>query len=788
MKKYIILVSLFAITSIVAQDKIKIEINPHIIENRIDKKLYGFLLEHIYHSVSNGLWGENVWNRSFEELQAYGDWSIDHNGQIELNAANGSADFRIANGADFEMSLEFKINSGVGNLLIGVRDQNRERMLTNRIYWYLNANGNSRLEENTGWIWHTPITRCTTTEFEKSESFYGRWTKLKIRCAGNIISGSLNNTKVFEKEIDNCPRNGNITLGGANCTISFRNIKIVNLDGNTIKFNLNPCRHWDQIGTGRIKADTNDALNHNTSLAIISTGKYCGIEQPQNYSVYKDDVLCGNLYLKGDIDKVRVQLVHNKKIISQREILNINRKWECHTVSLPVNNDYSNVSLQIIGIGKGELKIDQVSLMQQSSIDNGGFRKTLTQAAAELYPTTLRWPGGSFSEHYHFEDGLGSQTQRKGIQRWDDFDPLSFGTDEYIAFCRKVGAEPIIVLPIGYHNYDGYSPDRKGKEDWLQRTLDWIEYCNGDTSTVWGRKRAENGHTSPYNVKYWEIDNEVWKMDPNLYAELTRIFSIEIKKRYPDTKIIGCGCGRLGKEGVGLDSIMIHTVAEYIDYISPHYYQTINKYGNDGVEEYGRYLDKLSKWITQSKNSNMKIYLSEWNLEGTDMRTGLFTGGFLNRLESTPSVEMAASALYLRHISAPAWDNAFINFDNDSWFPAPNYVVFKLWREYFLPLRVAIEGDTKELNVIATRSEDGTRTCLKIVNPSDKPYTFSVKNGASLGNPFLKEIVAENLTSRNDMQHREIIKATNGKTETLGNDIMITVQAYSASILSFRCN
>lgn len=66
------------------------------------------------------------------------------------------------------------------------------------------------------------------------------------------------------------------------------------------------------------------------------------------------------------------------------------------------------------------------------------------------------------------------------------------------------------------------------------------------------------------------------------------------------------------------------------------------------MEEYGRYLDKLAAWIDTSRNPNMQIFLSEWNLSGTDMRTGLFAGGFLNRLERTPRLAMAAPALFLR--------------------------------------------------------------------------------------------------------------------------------------------
>jgi len=142
-----------------------------------------------------------------------------------------------------------------------------------------------------------------------------------------------------------------------------------------------------------------------------------------------------------------------------------------------------------------------------------GFPGSERSGVSSIRPTALRWPGGSFSELYRFENGIGPQEERKGILRWDDFDPLSFGTDEFLQFCERIGAEPQIVVPIGYHNYAGYSPDKNGQEDWLQKALQWMDYCNADSAAnEWGRLRAQNGHPEPYNVKYWEIDNEVWKV------------------------------------------------------------------------------------------------------------------------------------------------------------------------------------------------------------------------------------------------------------------------------------
>ena len=88
----------------------------------------------------------------------------------------------------------------------------------------------------------------------------------------------------------------------------------------------------------------------------------------------------------------------------------------------------------------------------------------------------------------------------------------------------------------------------------------------------------------------------------------------------------------------------------------------------------------------------------------TDWRTGLYCGGLLNAFERCGDVlEIGGPALFLRHVSASGWDNAFVNFDHRTWFPAPNYVVMKLWRDHYAPHRIALEGDAGPLNAVATR-------------------------------------------------------------------------------------
>lgn len=785
MRNILLLFVLAHCLTVSAQKEVSITVCPDKTENRVSDKLYGFLLEHIYHSVSNGVWGEDVWNRSFEETLTTGNWNVDSNGLVTLNASDDSAScFNIGKGKDFELDLDVCLSSGNGSVSIGVRDQSRDGMQTNSIVWTLGK----RFVTNTGWVWYRPKSMVNVETLTKGNLHKGKLTHVKIKCEGDTIEGYEDNEPVFRRVIKECPRDGFITIGGSHCDALFKDISLKSIGGSDGYIDLNPIRHWRLTGDGSISAAYDDPLNDKAYVELSSHGRLVGIEQHDKYVVVGNDPLKGSLWLKGDVNSVTVCLTEGDKVLARQNIKGINSRWQKFPIELDAEANVGDTlsdkaSIKIYTTERGVLDIDQVSLMHKTSINNGGFRPSLTKAVADAHPSILRWPGGSFSEQYHFEDGIGKQEERKGKLRWDDFDPLSFGTDEFIAFCHKVGAEPQIVVPIGYHNYRGYDP---GTTDWLQRALDWMDYCNGDSCTEWGRRRIRNGHKEPYNVRYWEIDNEVWKMDVHQYADIVRTFSTAMRKRYPDIKIIACGCGRLGKEGVGLDSTIIHDVAECVDYISPHYYQTIDKFGNDGVEEYSRYLDKLASWIAASKNPRMKIYVSEWNLDGIDMRTGLFAGGFLNSMERMPSVEMAAVALVLRHTSAPGWNNALVNFDQQGWFAAPNYIVFKLWRDHYLPNRIAMRGDSGKLNITATMSDDKAIVCLKIVNPTSETVWLNVNGVPVNGRAKYETVYAPKLTSHNSMAQPDNVTVETGELKKDKNSFILQVCPYSASVLTIK--
>ena len=181
---------------------------------------------------------------------------------------------------------------------------------------------------------------------------------------------------------------------------------------------------------------------------------------------------------------------------------------------------------------------------------------------ADLRPPVIRWPGGCFASAYRWKDGIGPQHERGVYPRpiWDDLDVNSFGTDEFVAMCRQVGAEPLIVVNIGTKRWNG----EVQREAFLQEVCDWIEYCNGPADSKWGKVRAANGHPEPYRVKYWEIDNETWHMEAEAYAEAVRDFAPAMRKADPSIKLAACGSAGYGdgKNGLPWNQTIIDRCAD----------------------------------------------------------------------------------------------------------------------------------------------------------------------------------------------------------------------------------
>jgi alpha-N-arabinofuranosidase len=785
------LLTISILTILSPAQSVMLTIEPDNIVSEIDNKIYGHFLEHIYHSVNGGLWGELIWNRSFEQNQL-GQWMVrDEAIAQESMGTNVRLTFGDPNWRDYEYILEAQKTGGQEGFLILFRVRNEDDF-----YWCnLGGWGNVRHAIERGnkgrGRWGT-VGPATPGRIERD-----RWYEIRIRCEGPKFDIWLDDNKVIEfTDGRGAHLAGSVGIGTWATQAVFRNIKVKSLGGDILYegipdnlTNQNTASFWQISGRTEAYLDTADPLNSRTCQKIITGNEGGGLRQ-ENLCIHSGESYEGSVWLKGGApDGMVVRLLGDNQQQTETAIGQPSPDWRQYSFSLKPNWSCDNASFNIGAKTKSEVWIDQVSLMPESWKEKGGFRPDLLKAIAELKPPVIRWPGGCFASSYQWKTGVGPQHKRLPHPReiWDDLDVYSFGTDEFVRMCRAIGAEPLIVVNIGSKSWNNDAE----MHDYTQDILDWIEYCNGPADSKWGKVRAANGNREPYNVKFWEIDNETWHTPAQKYAEEVLRLAPQMKKVDSSIKLLACGSGGMGRRnanGMPYNRAVIERCAGVLDYISIHHYENPERFA-EGPRNYEEFFRELGEIIKSSNNPALKIYVSEWNAQSTDWRTGLYCGGLLNAFERCSDIlAMAGPALFLRHVSASAWDNAFINFDNRTWFAAPNYVVMKLWHEYYAPLLIQVTGDSGPLNGVATKSKDGTWLYYKAVNPGREPVPVElIINGTlPIASAGMQLVTADSLSARNTLDEPNRIQPVPAKVNTEGKSISFTLPAYSAGVVSIN--
>lgn len=201
---------------------------------------------------------------------------------------------------------------------------------------------------------------------------------------------------------------------------------------------------------------------------------------------------------------------------------------------------------------------------EDSPIPNeNGMRRDVVEALKNIRLPVLRWPGGCFADEYHWKDGIGPKDSRKRMinTNWGGVvEDNSFGTHEFLEFCRQVGCEPYINGNVGSGT--------------VQEMSEWVEYLNFDGVSPMAELRASNGHKEPWNVKYFGVGNENWgcggNMRPEYYADLFRRYQSYLKN-YGDNKLVKIACGP-SVDDYQWTEVLMKNAGRYMDALSLHHY------------------------------------------------------------------------------------------------------------------------------------------------------------------------------------------------------------------------
>jgi alpha-N-arabinofuranosidase len=291
------------------------------------------------------------------------------------------------------------------------------------------------------------------------------------------------------------------------------------------------------------------------------------------------------------------------------------------TITLNTENVVGDVSRNIFGgfaEHMGRCIYGGVYDPDSPHADKQGFRTDVIGALREMRIPVLRYPGGNFVNTYDWLDGVGPKNERPRRRElaWNSIETNQFGTNEFVQFCRALGAEPMLAVNLGTRG--------------LAEVSNFVEYCNAPPGTKFADLRAAHGYKDPHNVQYWCVGNEMdgpWQigqMTIEQNAWTGREAAKLMKRQDPSIKTILCGSsGPWMKTFPDWDRRALEAGWEFADYLALHNYAT--NWESDTPSflaysvEFEKHIDTLATVLRETKQklgAKNDVYLSqdEWNV------------------------------------------------------------------------------------------------------------------------------------------------------------------------------
>src|SRR6266436_948379 len=323
---------------------------------------------------------------------------------------------------------------------------------------------------------------------------------------------------------------------------------------------------------------------------------------------------------------------------------------------------------------------------QSKLSDSSGFRKDVLDEIRKLGVPIIRYPGGNFVSGYNWLDGVGPKANRPAVldKAWNSINSNEFGTDEFLAWCRLVGTQPLLGLNLGTG-----TPEQAAA---------LVEYCNLEKGTRWSDLRRKNGIAEPYKVQNWCLGNEMdgpWQighMTATEYGLKAQDAARQMRYVDPSLKLVACGSSGPGMPTyLEWDREVLEQCYDYVDAISLHrYFNNAEETGGDSFKflalnlSMERQIDEVAAVcdvVRGHKRSPKKLWLSfdEWNVwyrartgdavnghrqnaphlleEVYNLEDALLVGGLLNSLIRKADRVKLACLAQLVNVIAPIMTN-----------------------------------------------------------------------------------------------------------------------------------
>lgn len=431
--------------------------------------------------------------------------------------------------------------------------------------------------------------------------------------------------------------------------------------------------------------------------------------------------------------------------------------------------------------------------------DENGFRKDYIEAMKDLKVTNMRWPGGNFLMGYNWQDGIGPKEQRPARINlaWGGIDNNHVGTDEWVQLNKSIGSENIVCVNLGLDN--------------IMDAVYWVEYCNYNGGTYYSNLRAKYGHKEPYNVRIWDLGNEVdglpWELghkNVEDYIEIAREAAKAMKSVDNTIQLVASGSSWYGQgtwddwnrkviEGLGdrINYLSIHSYWEN----SPDYYSYMGASAMTFEERIKLTANEIQtvSAIKGYKNP-IGISVDEW---------GSFGRNFLNVLPIAQSLNS-----FIRHADVVKMANftmmtSLLSSDpKKGTYKSPLYYTFKLFsnncRGESIDPYVACDtfsagkyAGIPYLDVSTVYSKDNGSVVINVVNRhKDKAIQTEIidQSGNFSGKPVISEISSADLSKAFSYENQNQYAPASKEASVRGNKIVYSFPPHSFTQIIVKVN
>lgn len=386
---------------------------------------------------------------------------------------------------------------------------------------------------------------------------------------------------------------------------------------------------------------------------------------------------------------------------------------------------------------------------------------------------------------YRWKRMIGPIDERRVVFRsgFNLYATHSFGFIEMLQAAEAIGAESIIGMSM---------------DETYEDIRDFVEYVNGSTDTYWGRRRAEDGHPAPYNLKYIEVDNERWMTRG--YVEGVKKFAQAVWEADQEMTIVTSL--NIGVNGYKRGSREYELATELVGWFisqqkgdklawDPHYSGAMG-FGDNKEwfeNEMGVVLQReLAKDYPGFK---LGLYPMEENGGRCDWDRGMAHAHNWNTLQRYGDCfrMLGTANTFQPHGLHYMWDQGRIHYNADTLWFQPSAYIDEMMMETWKP-NVVKTGSSEEpvLDILAKVNDKRTEMTLYIANLSNQPQkaVLDIDNFRYKSEVEVRTIGGGELMDFNSYEEPERVAFRSSRVKFSGKLPHYTFPKYSYTVITLK--